>query len=185
MKKAIFFPGTGYTCREELFLLTGRELEKKGWTIVPIDWSVIPFKPVKTVKEAGDIALGYAICVLKDEKLDDCDEVLFVSKSLGCISSLKYSSLMNLKSRHVLLTPTREALEKLSSWVDVACAVIGSADSLMSIDELSSYIRTHGFPVMIVPGIGHSLKYDDPHTTEKLTSDITAYMMRMICNEAE
>lgn len=30
MKKAIFFPGTGYTCREELFLLTGRELEKKA-----------------------------------------------------------------------------------------------------------------------------------------------------------
>ena len=39
------------------------QVVKKG------DWSVIPFKPVKTVKEAGDIALGYAICVLKDEKL--------------------------------------------------------------------------------------------------------------------
>ena len=61
------------------------------------------------------------------------------------------------------------------------CAVIGSEDPLMSADELG----TQGFPVMVVPGTGHSQKYDDPHTTEKLTSDITAYMMRMICNEAE
>ena len=108
MKKAVLFPGTGYTCREELFILTGRELERKGWTVVPINWSAIPFKPVRTVKEAGDMALGYAICLLKDEKLDKCDEVLFVSKSLGCISALKYSSLLNLKSRHVLLCSHRQ-----------------------------------------------------------------------------
>ena len=172
MKKAVLFPGTGYTCREELFILTGRELERKGWTVVPINWSAIPFKPVRTVKEAGDMALGYAICLLKDEKLDKCDEVLFVSKSLGCISALKYSSLLNLKSRHVLLTPTREALEEISSYTDVVCAVIGSED-------------THGFPVMVVPGTGHSLKCDDPDTTEKLTSDISAYIMRMIDSEDE
>ena len=176
MKKAVLFPGTGYTCREELFLLTGRELERKGWTVVPIDWSAIPFKPVRTVKEAGDMALGYAICALKDEKLDECDELLFVSKSLGCISALKYSSLLNLKSRHVLLTPAREALEEISSYTDVVCAVIGSDDPLMSADEL----RTHGFPVMVVPGTGHSLKCDDPDTTEKITSDIAAYIIRMI-----
>ena len=171
MKKAVLFPGTGYTCREELFILTGRELERKGWTVVPINWSAIPFKPVRTVKEAGDMALGYAICLLKDEKLDKCDEVLFVSKSLGCISALKYSSLLNLKSRHVLLTPTREALEEISSYTDVVCAVIGSEDPLMSADEL--------------PGTGHSLKCDDPDTTEKLTSDISAYIMRMIDSEDE
>lgn len=181
MKKAVLFPGTGYTCREELFLLTGRELERKGWTVVPIDWSAIPFKPVRTVKEAGDMALGYAICALKDEKLDECDELLFVSKSLGCISALKYSSLLNLESRHVLLTPTREALEEISSYTDVVCAVIGSDDPLMSADEL----RTHGFPVMIVPAAGHSLKYDDPHETDKVTSDIAAYITRMICSETE
>lgn len=181
MKKAVLFPGTGYTCREELFILTGRELERNGWTVVPIDWSAIPFKPVRTVKEAGDMALGYAICALKDEKLDECDELLFVSKSLGCISALKYSSLLNLKSRHVLLTPTREALEEISSYTDVVCAVIGSEDTLMSADEL----RTHGFPVMVVPGTGHSLKCDDPDTTEKLTSDISAYIMRMIDSEDE
>ena len=127
------------------------------------------------------MALGYAICLLKDEKLDKCDEVLFVSKSLGCISALKYSSLLNLKSRHVLLTPTREALEEISSYTDVVCAVIGSEDTLMSADEL----RTHGFPVMVVPGTGHSLKCDDPDTTEKLTSDISAYIMRMIDSEDE
>ena len=176
MKKAVLFPGTGYTCREELFILTGRELERKGWTVVLIDWSAIPFKPVRTVKEAGDMALGYAICALKDEKLDECDDVLFVSKSLGCISALKYSSLLNISSKHVLLTPTHEALEEISSYTDVVCAVIGSEDPLMSADEL----RTHGFPVMVVPGTGHSLKCVDPDTTEKITSDIAAYIMRMI-----
>ena len=176
MKKAVLFPGTGYTCREELFILTGRELERKGWTVVPIDWSAIPFKPVRTVKEAGDMALGYAICALKDEKLDECDDVLFVSKSLGCISALKYSSLLNISSRHVLLTPTHDALVEISSYTDVVCAVIGSEDSLMSADEL----RTHGFPVMVVPDTGHSLKCVDPDTTEKITSDIAAYIMRMI-----
>lgn len=44
MKKALFFPGTGYTCREELFKHIRNKLEKEGWTVVPLDYSAIPFK---------------------------------------------------------------------------------------------------------------------------------------------
>lgn len=39
-----------------------------GWVVIPLDYSAIPFKPIKTAAEAGDIAMGYAIRALQEEK---------------------------------------------------------------------------------------------------------------------
>ena len=159
MRKAVFFPGTGYTCQEELFLRLRSLLEARGWTIVPLEWSSIPFTPIETVEEAGAIALGFAICSLEGEGLDGCDEVLFVSKSLGCISALKYSDLMSIAARHV------------------ECAVIGDTDPLMRSADLVSYGRNHGFPVMVVDGVGHSLKTGDGESTDRITGEIVSFVI--------
>ena len=192
MRKAVFFPGTGYTCRETLFLRLKSLLEARGWTVVPLEWSSIPFTPIETVEEAGAIALGFAICSLEGEDLDGCDEVLFVSKSLGldgcdevlfvskslgCISALKYSDLMSIVARHVLLTPTPDALALISSSTDVACAVIGDTDPLMKSADLVSYGRNHGFPVMVVDGVGHSLKTGDGESTDRITGEIVSFVI--------
>lgn len=177
MKKAIFFPGTGYTCKEELFKQIGLKLQKSGWAVVPLDYSSIPFKPIRTVAEAGDIAMGYAICALQEEKLLECDEVLFVSKSLGCISALKYASLLNIHSRHILLTPTKEALEQISACTDVAGAVIGDEDPLMDSQELEAFGKEHGFPVLIEEKTGHSLKSENLEVLNQITSDIVGFII--------
>lgn len=177
MRKAVFFPGTGYTCREALFLRLQSLLEARGWTVVPLEWSSIPFTPIETVEEAGAIALGFAICSLEGEDLDGCDEVLFVSKSLGCISALKYSDLMSIAARHVLLTPTPDALALISPSTDVECAVIGDTDPLMKSADLVSYGRNHGFPVMVVDGVGHSLKTGDGESTDRITGEIVSFVI--------
>ena len=177
MRKAVFFPGTGYTCREALFLRLQSLLEARGWTVVPLEWSSIPFTPIEAVEEAGAIALGFAICSLEGEDLDGCDEVLFVSKSLGCISALKYSGLMGIAARHVLLTPTPDALARISSSTDVACAVIGDTNPLMKSDDLVSYGWNHGFPVMVVDGVGHSLKTGDGESTGRITGEIVSFVI--------
>lgn len=177
MKKALFFPGTGYTCKEELFKRIGFELEKNGWTVIPLDYSAIPFKPIKTVAEAGDIAMGYAICALREEKINECNDVLFVSKSLGCISALKYASLLNIHSRHILLTPTKEALEQISTFTDIVCAVIGDEDPLMNSQELKDFGKEHGFPVLIKKQTGHSLKNKNIEITNRITSEIAAFVI--------
>ena len=78
MKKAVFSPGTGYTCKEDLFQRIGQELGQAGWSVVLLDWQVIPFKDIDTIAEACDMAVGFAICALEGEGLEDCDDLLFV-----------------------------------------------------------------------------------------------------------
>lgn len=180
MKKALFFPGTGYTYREELFKHIRNKLEKEGWTVVPLDYSAIPFKPIKTVAEAGDIALGYTICALQNKEIDKCEDVLFVSKSLGCISDLKYASLLNIYSKHVLLTPTKEVLDQISTYTDIICAVIGDEEPLMNSQELVNFGQEHEFPVLIKEQTGHSLKTENVEITRQITSDIVAFVIDKI-----
>lgn len=176
MKKAVFFPGTGYTCKEDLFQRIGQGLGQAGWSVVPLDWQVIPFKDIDTIAEACDMAVGFAICALEGEGLEDCDDLLFVSKSLGCISALEYSQLFDLEARHVLLTPTPDALALVKTSTEVACAVIGDEDPLMDSSSLVSFGEKHGFPVFVVKGTGHALKYDDPLITEIITSRLVSFV---------
>lgn len=172
MRKAIFFPGTGYTCDERLFVRVRLELEKRGFSSFPISFSFIPFKDIETVKEAADIATGYALCVLSDLWVSGEDDLVFVSKSLGCISALKISSLLKIKTRHILLTPTMDALCELSAYSLVEYAAIGDGDPLLDASFLASFGKAHGFPTLIVPDVGHSLKKENEKDTEKLNDFI-------------
>ncbi len=175
MKKAVFFPGTGYTCKEDLFQRIGQELGQAGWSVVPLDWQAIPFKAIDTITEACDMAVGFAICALEGEGLEDCDDLLFVSKSLGCISALEYSQLLDIEARHVLLTPTPDALALVKTSSEVACAIIGDEDPLMDSSSLVSFGGEHGFPVFVVKGSGHALKHEDPAITESITSRVVSF----------
>lgn len=176
MKKAILFPGTGYTCKEDLFQRIKKELISCGYQVFSIDYSPIPFKPIKTVKEAVDIALGFSICSLQKENITDEDELLFVSKSIGCIVALKFSSLLNLKAKHILLTPTEDALKEVSEYSDIASAVIGDSDPLMDVSTLKEFCSNKEIPMLIVQGTGHSLKTDNPKETEEKTLEIVSFL---------
>lgn len=153
-----------------------RNWDKQAGLSCPLDWQVIPFKDIDTIAEACDMAVGFAICALEGEGLEDCDDLLFVSKSLGCISALEYSQLFDLEARHVLLTPTPDALALVKTSTEVACAVIGDEDPLMDSSSLVSFGEKHGFPVFVVKGTGHALKYDDPLITEIITSRLVSFV---------
>lgn len=172
MRKVILFPGTGYTCNERLMVRLRLEYEKRGYRSFPIDYSYIPFKDIATVREAADIAAGYCLCVMSDLWVCDEDDLVFVSKSLGCISALKVSSLLKIRTRHILLTPTKEALDEFSDYSVVEHAVIGDMDPLMRPEDLAGFGASHGFPTLVINGVGHSLKLDDEKETEIINDRI-------------
>ncbi len=176
MKKAILFPGTGYTCKEDLFQRITKKLIAYGYQVLALDYSPIPFKPIETVKEAVDIALGYSICSLQKENITEEDELLFVSKSIGCIVALKLSSLLKLKAKNIMLTPTQDALNEVSEYSDIISTVIGDNDPLMAVDSLKEFCSDKDIPMFVVQGTGHSLKTDNQQETDEKTAKIVSFL---------
>ncbi|NRZ79531.1 hypothetical protein DFR96_000805 [Clostridium beijerinckii] len=67
MKKsiAVIFPGTGYTCEEQLLVGCAKKYAAFGYDIVKIDFSEIPFREIETIKEAVEIAKPILLTQLK------------------------------------------------------------------------------------------------------------------------
>lgn len=58
VQKGVFFPGTGWSHREELMVILSSRLAKEDISILPVDWTAaIPFRPIETVDQAVDISL--------------------------------------------------------------------------------------------------------------------------------
>ena len=59
MKKgiAVCFPGTGYTCRETLFVLCARAYEKRRYDVVTLDYGSVPFDRIESNEEAAALAV--------------------------------------------------------------------------------------------------------------------------------
>lgn len=176
MKKAVLFPGTGYTCRENLFKMISDYLISEGYDVVPLDYSSIPFKPIKTIDEAAAIALGFSMAVLDNEKLEEAEDPVFVSKSIGCIVSLKYSSLLQVEAEHILLTPTPDALQEISDYSHVVGIVAGREDPLMDTEILEKFCDKHKIPLFIVEGTGHSLKVEDEAKCKEIDQRILHFI---------
>lgn len=176
MKKAVLFPGTGYTCKEDLFQVISVHLAELGYEVIPLDYSLIPFKPIRIIEEAASIALGYSIAVLDNENIKEAEELVFVSKSLGCISSLKYSSLLRVKAKHILLTPTPDALQEISDYSHIISIVAGRDDPLMDTSVLKTFCGMHTIPLLIVDGTGHSLKVEDDEKCREINQWILHFI---------
>ena len=53
---AVCFPGTGFTCKEALFERLGAEYAARGYDVIKLDFSHIPFKEIETLEEAIAVA---------------------------------------------------------------------------------------------------------------------------------
>ena len=53
---AICFPGTGFTCKEALFLRLACDFTARGYDVVRLDFSHIPFREIESLEEAVAVA---------------------------------------------------------------------------------------------------------------------------------
>lgn len=177
MKKgiAVCFPGTGYTCGERLFTLCAEAYEKRGYDVVKLDYSHIPFKEIESIGEAVGIALRASKRQLDGVDFGEYADAVWISKSLGTVCAAAAEKELGVSPRHLFLTPVEAALEQLKPGAKVMAMVLGTQDRFLSGEKLAEFCADRGYRYCIINGVGHSLKDEnDPERTERIDEQIAA-----------
>lgn len=156
---AIIFPGTSYTCEEQLIVGIAKKYEEFGYDIVKIDFSKISFKKIETIKEAAEIAKPIIIEQLNKIDFEDYDNVVFISKSFGTICAGWLEEYLSILPQQFFLTPVNEMLPYVKKSSRVMGMVIGTEDKHMDYNFLKSFCKEKNIPCIVFNGVGHSLKY--------------------------
>ena len=174
-KLAVAFPGTGFTTKEALFQRCFSVFRNRGYDIVELDFSMIPFKEIETIPEAVEAANRQAVSQLKDIQFEEYDDVVFLSKSLGTVCAGWLEGQWGCRPRQLYLTPIRETLAYIRADSQVIALVMGGKDRLMSAAELEAFCTPRGLTLVTIAGVGHSLKdEDDPERTQGIIEQIAA-----------
>ena len=111
MKLAVLFPGIGYTCDKPLLYYAARLAREKGYQVRPLPYGPFPAKvrgDAELMRRCFDIAWTQAEAMLKDVVWEDCEDILFIGKSIGTTVAARYAREHGLSARCALLTPLEE-----------------------------------------------------------------------------
>ena len=168
----VMFPGTGYTCREPLFQLCAARYAKKGYHVLAIDHSHIPFKEIETIEEAMPLVQQAVLDQSAEVDFGLYGDLVFVSKSLGTIPAGWFARERGLSPRHLYLTPVPLALSYVSEQTRVMAMVIGDQDPLMDFREIQRLGGKRHFPCLVIEGVGQNLKAEDETRTAAINKEI-------------
>ncbi len=164
MKKAVVFPGIGYHKDKPLLYYSIRLAKKAGYEITLIDFSQIPWngddlKNPGKMKELFDSALSVAKKELKDEAFDGCEDILFISKSIGTVVASCYAETMKLSVRHLFFSPVEQfGAFRISKG---SLAFFGDSDPLADSRRIGEICAELGIVPGLISGGNHSLETGD------------------------
>ena len=170
---AVCFPGTGFTCKEALFERLASEYSARGYEIVKLDFSHIPFREIETLEEAVAIAQRAVKRQLSHIVFGDYADIVFVSKSLGTILAAQYERDKGLLPRHLFLTPLNKTLMLLRTESRVIAMVLGTQDRFLTGRALLSFCEPRDIACCLIEGVNHSLKDDqDAERTARIIDQV-------------
>lgn len=175
MKKlVVLFPGVRYSCDTPLLYFAGTAFRNRGYEkqeIVYGEEILAPGSLEEKIQRTKETVLQQ----LKERKLSQYDDVVFVSKSIGTALAGWGASQLEASIRHIFLTPLEQTLPFIDGKRDVT---IGAGnDEYLSAERLVAYCKEHDIPVTIYPGVGHRLedKSSSRRTLEILGEIIEMY----------
>lgn len=169
---AVFFPGRKYsvdcpllyfadfTCSlkgyERAFLHYARHREDKGTT---------------TVQEDIENAKAYVTATIQAKEVNEYDEVIFISKSIGTVLAGYIREELKLKNvKNIYLTPLPETLTYIDGRDDIVLA--GTKDRFLDKDVLKKFCDDNNVKLYQFEGLGHSLETDDVEGSLKVLKQV-------------
>ncbi len=160
MKTAVIFPGIGYTADRPLLYYAGRLALECGYErLVRVRSGYVNSSRDRAVtREALDALLEEAEKKLAGTDWANCEDILFISKSIGTAAACAYAQSHGLKARHLLYTPLTETF----SFRPVEGLVfIGTKDPYSDPEEVVRLSLEAGLQVRGIEGGNHSLETGD------------------------
>lgn len=152
MKKGIVLEFTGSRGVEiPLLYFAAKIYEDKGY-----EKKVIPCK----VEEVSDFPQIYGeICSsVSKMNLQEYEDVVFASKSIGTYISCKIKEKLKLKAKLILFTPIEETLEYIKNDNDILLVAAGDKDNWLDTNVLQEKCISENINYYIEPGVGHRME---------------------------
>ena len=158
---AVCFPGTGFTCKEALFERLASDYIARGYDVIRLDFSHIPFREIESLEEAIAVAQRAVKRQLGHVCFSEYEDVVFLSKSLGTILAAQYEHEFALKPRHLYLTPLNKTLMLVRPESRVIAMVLGTEDRFLTGRALMSFCEPRNMVCHLVEGVNHNLKDEE------------------------
>lgn len=179
-KEAIVFPGIGYHKDKPLLYYSIRIARAAGYSIRYVDLSSIVWErkdlndPVR-MREIFDQAMEL---VRSGISVNDKDELLFISKSIGTVAAACYAREKGLKAKQIYFSP----LVFFGEYADRdGIAFYGDADPLADAGKIRSICDEKGITSYMISGGNHSLETGDTDTDLKNLSVMMKMAEEYIC----
>ena len=183
MKKAVIFPGVGYHTDKPLLYYSKKTAKKYGYEVVEVPYANFP-KEVKGSREKMEAAffsaLDQAEQILADEDLAGCDELLFISKSVGTAVASAYGERHKLKTRNIYYTPVGASFQFMTQ---PGIVFHGTKDSWVETAVVKEGCEKGGFPLYITENADHSLETGDVISDLDNLKEIMEITEKYICKE--
>lgn len=160
MKKlAIFFPGAGYGMDCPLLYYADFLYETNGFERIHLDYQNILLNMELSLEDKQKQLRSYIWEQLEPVDFSSYDEIVFISKSIGCeeagriVDFCKLFGSLNVDPVQIFLTPVAEALPYCGKNCRV---VIGTHDKAYSL--FHEHCNAHQIPLLAIAGGDHSLE---------------------------
>lgn len=173
-KAAVFFPGAGYGMDCPLLYYGDFLLETKGYGRWVMDYQAILSAPGVPPGEKRRQLRDYVLAQLDAMGLEDCGEVVFLSKSVGTALAGWLAGTMERKVTQIFLTPMEEAMAHCTPGCRV---VIGTRDPAYG--AFRRHCEAQGIEALYIEGADHALEIEGkPYESLEALKQVMEFLER-------
>lgn len=174
MKAVVLFPGVRYSCDTPLLYYAGTVFRSRGYQVFQVDYDQRMLSTDSLEQRARAVS-GDVLAQVQAMGLEEMEDVVFVSKSVGTVLAGWTAEQLPFLVRHIYLTPLEPTLPCIHPETDVA---VGAGDDpYLDGEVLRRLCEERGIPLTMYPGVGHRLedKRDHHRTLEILKEIVELY----------
>lgn len=174
MKKiAVFFPGIGYHCDKPLLYYAGKLAAQAGYDEqIKLTYRYEGGRirgDEKKIKETIKVLYEQTVSQLTGVNWEDYDDILFVSKSIGTATSVRYAREMNLVCKNIYYTPLEITF---MDGMQPGIVFTGTDDPWVKPGMIQKKCEEFTLPVTIIKEANHSLETKDTMTNLKILTSV-------------
>ena len=163
-KLLIEFPGRNYSCDKPLLYYCGKIFSERGYDVIKLDYNFRLKGDKNDIPRLIEEAKGIVLRQLDKIDFSGYEDIVFVSKSMGCALAGFCESHYKIRARHIYLTPVDSSLKYMQRGKCIVVA--GKEDTILESRKLKIYCVEQDIPLKQFEEVGHSLEHPlDIHRT--------------------
>lgn len=171
-KLAVFFPGRKYSVDCPLLYFADFACSLKGYERAFLHYAKHrEDKGVTTIQEDIENAKAYVMATIQAREVNEYDEVIFISKSIGTVLAGYVREALGIKNvKNIYLTPLEETLPYIKSGESIVIA--GTKDGFLDKDKLKSFCYKQDIRLYQFMNLGHSMETDNVEESLNIINEV-------------